>query len=296
MSFMTLPAEIRGLVYHAFLTNNASCQHVIPVPRGLNGYDRFPCQAIPDHAFLRNLSKRCGRSGWGDYLETMRFSEWRGGHLACEPGTLFHRSERLPSALPLFLTCRQVYHEAAAYLHGAPLVICTEGAFEAFVGRTVTRTPRRVEAAQLGVEVQLVVDPIRRRDGGFGIDREFVRRLARLDLSSVRLTILGPVDADRARWLLQTLSRGEWSEGKGSIELVSPTATRVAAVRLGNGCQATVRPDVTWARVVHMLEERGDGEFRGSLTSYDMLVRVAGDLGLDIQSDSSRKSASRSIC
>ncbi|KAK7928340.1 hypothetical protein PG985_005338 [Apiospora marii] len=211
MSFMTLPAELRGLIYHAFLTDNAPCQHVIPVSGGIYAhYARFPCQAIPDHEFLQNLSRCCGLSGWGDYLETMRFSEWRGGHLACEPGTLFHRSERLPSPLPLFLTCRQVYREAAVYLHGAPLIINTTDAFAAFTG------PKGWDTSLSVATVQLVVDPVRRRDGGYGVDREFVRRLVRLDLSSVRLTTLGPVDADRARWLLQALSgRGGGVRGEG---------------------------------------------------------------------------------
>ncbi|KAK7981344.1 hypothetical protein PG988_003582 [Apiospora saccharicola] len=103
MPFMTLPAEIRGLIYHAFLTNNATCQHVIPSSGGFFGqYDRFPCQGVPDHEFLQNLSRCCGGRGWGDYLDTIRFTEWRGGHLGCEPGTLFHHCEELlpHSAVP----------------------------------------------------------------------------------------------------------------------------------------------------------------------------------------------------
>lgn len=297
MSFMTLPAEIRGLIYHAFLTNYATCQHVIPRSRGIYiNYDRFPCQGIPDHEFLQNLSRRCGPRGWGDYLDTMRFSEWRGGHLGCEPGALFHRREKLPSPIPLFLACRQVNKEAAVYLRNASLVICTADAFAAFNGRAGWDTLATMPP------LQLVVDPVRRqeREGGYAIERDFVQRLRRLDLSSVRLMLLGPVEADKARYLLQTLSRGQqWFEGRGkgkrsSIELVSPTATKVAAVRLGNGCQVTVRPDVAWARVLHLLEERGEEERKESLTSYDVLARVAGDLGLDIRSDDSQGCASQS--
>ncbi|KAK8127194.1 hypothetical protein PG984_008302 [Apiospora sp. TS-2023a] len=279
MPFMTLPAEIKGLIYHAFLTNNATSQHVIPSSGGFLGqYDRFPCQGVPDHEFLQNLSRCCGGRGWGDYLDTIRSSEWRGGHLPCEPGTLFHRCERLPSPIPLFLTCRQVYEEAAVYLRKAPLIICTADAFNAFVQRPGWDNPARV------APIQLVLDPVRRREGGFEIEREFVQRIVRVDLSSARLRILGPVDAAKARWLLERLSRGNrWSERSiETIELVSPNATAVATVRMESGSQVTIRPDVSWARVLHLLEERGEEYRKGLLTSYDMLSRVAEDLGLDI--------------
>ncbi|KAK8059101.1 hypothetical protein PG996_009031 [Apiospora saccharicola] len=284
MPFMTLPAEIRGLIYHAFLTNNATCQHVIPSSGGFFGqYDRFPCQGVPDHEFLQNLSRCCGGRGWGDYLDTIRFTEWRGGHLGCEPGTLFHHCEELP---PPF----RFYEAAAVYLRDAPLIICTADEFNAFVQRP--GWDNRARAAPM----QLMLDPIRRREGGFAIEREFLYRLVRVDLSSARLRILGPVDAAESRWLLERLSRGNrWSERCiGAIELVSPTPTKVATVRMESGSHVTIRPDVAWARVLHLLEERGEEYRKNLLNSYAMLSTVAEDLGLDIKSDSSRERPSQS--
>ncbi|KAK7957337.1 uncharacterized protein PG986_006559 [Apiospora aurea] len=136
-SFLALPAEIRGMIYRPFLVGDAPAQHVVASGDFWGRkYNRFPCASISDHDFLQNLSRWCGKGGWGNYLTIMRFSMWRNGHLGCEPGTLFHRAKRLPSPTPLFLTCRQIYREAAVYVYDTPLIFHTWDAFRAFLART----------------------------------------------------------------------------------------------------------------------------------------------------------------
>ncbi|KAK6851417.1 hypothetical protein PG995_012539 [Apiospora arundinis] len=109
MQFLSLPPEIRSLIYHQFLTENTQAQH--------------------------DLSNSYGENGWGNYLAVKRFSSWRDGHLACEPNTLCNDGERLPSPTALFLTCRQIYQEAAVYLY-TPLIFQSKETFEAFLGHT----------------------------------------------------------------------------------------------------------------------------------------------------------------
>ncbi|KAK8079415.1 hypothetical protein PG997_007233 [Apiospora hydei] len=205
----------------------------------------------------------------------MRFSVWRNGHLGCEPGTLFHRAKRLPSPTPLFLTCRQVYREAAVYVYDTPLIFHAWDAFRAFLARTRGVIPAGVASVQL-------VDSM--PDGTFLGEREFLSCLQKLDLSSVGLRALGPVSSDQAQLLARAMWMGHLSRAK-TVELFSPAAGHVGTVRF-NGCPVTLRPDAAWARVLYLLEHDGEDEQIGELNSYAALVQAAEPLGLSIADSS----------
>ncbi|KAK8091611.1 hypothetical protein PG997_001972 [Apiospora hydei] len=278
MSFLTLPAEIRSLIYHEFLLETAAAQHVAFDGRTHN-YARFPCQSVPDHVFLQDLSRSCGNQGWGDSVGRLSTSAWRNGHLACKPGTVSHSGERLPSPTPLFLTCRQVYREAAIYIYNTPLLFHDWDTFKAFLGRTEgAAIPPRLTSVQ-------IVEQLCR--GDFPAGRDFVYTLACLDLSSTTIRILGPVNVG---WLLyQAMARALWHKSAG-IEILDPRATEVATGRPANGCPVTRRPDVAWVMVFYRyLRTRGGvlktRDVLEELSSYEMLVKVAGELGLSISDD-----------
>ncbi|KAK7937345.1 uncharacterized protein PG986_014213 [Apiospora aurea] len=278
MSFLILPAEIRSLIYHEFLLDNVAAQHVAFDGR-TNNYARFPCQSVPDHVFLQDLSRSCGNQGWGDSLGRLRTSAWRNGHLACEPGTVLHSGERLPSPTALFLTCHQVHREAATYIYNTPLLFHDWDTFKAFLGRTEgAAIPARLTSVQIVEQL---------RQGDFPAGRDFVYTLACLNLSSTTIRILGPVNVG---WLLyHVMARALWHKSAG-IEILDLRATEVATGRPPNGCPVTRRPEVAWVRVFYRyLSKRGGilktREVLEELSSYEVLVKVAGELELSISDD-----------
>ncbi|KAK7994480.1 hypothetical protein PG991_016068 [Apiospora marii] len=280
MSFLSLPPEIRSLIYHDFLVDNASAQHVASTHNGRSGHwARFPCKSVPDHIFLQEWSQRCGDQGWGDYLGRLRYSPWRNGHLACEPGVAGHSGEILPSPTSLFLTCRQVYREAATYVYNTPLMFHDWDDFKVFLGRTEGGAiPPRLTSVQ-------IVEQLDR--GDFPAGRDFVYTLACLDLSSTTIRILGPVNV--MTLLYQAMARTLWHKAVG-IEVLDPRTTEVATAHPANGCPITKRPDAAWATVFYRLLSKRGGvrstyQVLDELNSYGALVKVTGELGLSISDD-----------
>ncbi|KAK8121733.1 hypothetical protein PG984_010403 [Apiospora sp. TS-2023a] len=274
---MTSP-EIRSYIYHDFLLNNAAAQHVASADSGrADQWARFPCEAVPDHVFLQDRSRRYGDQGWGEDLQRLRSSPWRNGHLACQPGVAGYSGERLPSPVPMFLTCRQVYREAATYVYNTPLMFHTWNEFKAFLARTEGRAiPPRLTSVQIVEQLP--------RGGDFPVGRDFIYTLACLDLSTTTIRILGPVCVTNL--LREVMSRALWHKAV-AIEIVDPLATEVVTTRPANGCPVTRRPDVAWATAFYRYwckrgAYRNTEAVLNELSSYAALARVAGELGLNI--------------
>ncbi|KAK8022670.1 hypothetical protein PG993_013437 [Apiospora rasikravindrae] len=280
MSFLTLPTEIRNLIYHDFLLDSAAAQHVAFDGR-TNHYARLPCQSIPDHVFLQDLSRICGDKGWGDSLGSLRTSAWRNGHLACEPRTVVHSGERLPSPTPLFLTCRQVYREAATYIYNTPLMFHDWDTFKSFLSRTEGRAiPARLTSVH-------IVEQLSR--GDFPVGRDFIYTLACLDLSSTTIRILGPLGSYVGSLLYEAMARALWHKAV-AIEIFDPRATEVETARPANGCPVVRRPDAAWVLAFNRYLSKSGGvpktrDVLGELSSYAVLEKVAGELGLSISDD-----------
>ncbi|KAK8011662.1 hypothetical protein PG990_010627 [Apiospora arundinis] len=275
MQFLSLPPEIRSLIYHQFLTENTQAQHVSLLWKGF--YARYPCRPLPDDSFLQDLSNSYGENGWGNYLAVKRFSSWRDGHLACEPNTLCNDGERLPSPTALFLTCRQIYQEAAVYLY-TPLIFQSKETFEACLGHTRGTIPAGLTSVTL-IESKMI--PWFKFNKAA---RRFSRRLARLgssDLSRISIKAMRSHPLFAAGLLAKAMdvsTRGCCREK--NVEIVSASAGKAKTMKFGEGHEFTIRPDATWMRVLHRLESSGRKDLLDQLVSYDMLMAFAEDLGL----------------
>lgn len=178
--------------------------------------------------------------------------------------------------MSLFLTCRQIYREAATYIYNTPLMFHDWSDFKSLLSRTEGRAiPPRLTSVHI-VE-QLV-------HGDLPAGRDFVYTLACLDLSSTTISILGPVGI---AWLLHVaMARALWHKAV-AIEILDPRATQVETTRPANGCPVTRRPEAAWLIAFYRyLWKRGGVsktyEVLNELNSYTALARVAGDLGLSI--------------
>lgn len=279
LSFLTLPPEIRSLIYHDFLVENAAAQHVASVDRGrADQLARFPCKTVPDHVFLQDRSRRCGDQGWGDYLLKLSHNPWRNGHLACEPGMAGHSGQRLPSPTSLFLTCRQVYREAATYVYNTPLMFHDWNEFKCFLSRTEGGAiPPRLTSVQIVEQLP---------HGDFPVGRDFIFTLACLDLSSTTIRILGP---SAVTWLIhEAMARTLWHKAV-AIEILDPRATEVETARPANGCPVTRRPDAAWLVAFYRYWWKRGGirntHVVNELNSYAALVKAAGEFGISIGDD-----------
>ncbi|KAK8104341.1 uncharacterized protein PG998_011374 [Apiospora kogelbergensis] len=275
MSFLALPAEIRRLIYREFLLDNAPAQHIGTL--GGASYARFPCKSVPDHVFLQDVSRSCGDISFGDYVEVLRYSAWRNGHLACDPVAISSQGERLPSPVPLFLTCRQVYMEASVYVYNTPLMLHDWDTTKSLLGRAGGAFPIGLTSIQI---IELL--PL----GDFPVGRDIIYTLACLDLSSTTIRILGPLNKTVVRLLHVAMATSLWHKAV-ALEIVEPVVTEVKTWQPANGCPVTRRPDASWLTAFHRyLYKRGGISFTrdvlDELSSYDVLEKVAGELGIDL--------------